>query len=203
MVDYFALLGMPRQPGLDQEKLKQSFLEISSRQHPDKAASGEDAVEVNSKFTEINEAFHSLKNPKSRLLHLLDLEGFKEKERFQSINPEIANLFSEAGKLTQQADKLAKERRDASSPMMKASIFGRGVELPDQLQQFQKILQQKVAFMEEQLAPMNQFWDDGNALQGARNIELPLADLYQKAVELGFLQRLQQQVEEKISALAF
>jgi len=35
-MDYFALLGQPRQPWLDPSLLKASFLEQSARLHPDR-----------------------------------------------------------------------------------------------------------------------------------------------------------------------
>ena len=81
--DYFTLLGEPRRPWLDPDSLKQKFLTLSATVHPDKVHSVTETEKntASKKFAELNTAYHCLAHPKSRLLHLLELElGAKPKD---------------------------------------------------------------------------------------------------------------------------
>jgi curved DNA-binding protein CbpA len=75
-MDNFALLGQPRLPWLDPVALKAAFLEQSARLHPDRvqAAGAEEKAAATARFAELNAAYNCLREPKERLLHLLELE---------------------------------------------------------------------------------------------------------------------------------
>jgi len=78
MTDYFALLGQPRKPWLDPEQLKQKYHELARQSHPDK---------------NVNEAYRVLADPKSRLQHLLALEGVALAASSNEIPEELTDLF--------------------------------------------------------------------------------------------------------------
>ena len=69
MTDYFAVLGMPRRPGLDEAVLQENYLRLAAAWHPD--APGGDVE----KFRDLQEARKTLLDPAARLRHLLALEG--------------------------------------------------------------------------------------------------------------------------------
>src|SRR5271154_182944 len=97
MTDNFALLNETCRPWLDADLLRQKFLALSANLHPDRihSASETDKVAATKKFTELNAAFNCLAEPKSRLLHLLELElGAKPKD-VQQIPVALADLFAE------------------------------------------------------------------------------------------------------------
>ena len=83
MPDYFALLNESRRPWLNADLLKQKFLALASDLHPDRIhnASDADKSEATKRYAELNAAYNCLLEPKSRLLHLLELEsGAKPKD---------------------------------------------------------------------------------------------------------------------------
>ena len=76
MTDCFALLNFPRRPWLDADALKQRFHELSTEVHPDRAhdASDEAKAESQRRFAGVNAAHECLREAKSRVRHLLELE---------------------------------------------------------------------------------------------------------------------------------
>jgi curved DNA-binding protein CbpA len=75
MTDYFALLDVPRRPWLDPDSLKEKYLTLSGKLHPDRAPpDASDPRGAHDRYTEINSAYHSLLGPRERLSHLLQLE---------------------------------------------------------------------------------------------------------------------------------
>ena len=78
MTDYFALLEQPRKPWLDPEQLKQKYHELARQSHPDE---------------NVNEAYRVLADPKSRLQHLLALEGVAPAASSNEIPEELTDLF--------------------------------------------------------------------------------------------------------------
>ena len=74
MTDAFALLEFPRQPWLEPDALKQVFLDRLTATHPDKFTDPDDKESAQVRFSELNLAHDTLRDPKRRLQHLLTLE---------------------------------------------------------------------------------------------------------------------------------
>ena len=89
MTDYFALLQQPRKPWLDPEQLKQKYHELARQSHPDK---------------NVNEAHRVLADPKSRLQHLLALEGVVLAASSNEIPEELSDLFMEVAPALNKID---------------------------------------------------------------------------------------------------
>ncbi len=72
-LDPFALLGMEPRPLLDEQALKEAYRRLSMRLHPDHAPPGrrEEALAWSSL---LNKAHATLREPRSRLAHLLSVE---------------------------------------------------------------------------------------------------------------------------------
>ena len=104
MTDFFALLQEPRRPWLDTDLLKQKFLTLSASAHPDKihSASDADKADATKQFTELNAAFNCLADPKSRLLHLLELERGAKPADIQQIPAALADLILPAVEVAKQ-----------------------------------------------------------------------------------------------------
>jgi molecular chaperone HscB len=75
--DYFSLLGMPRQFGLDLAELDQHFRQMSRQLHPDRFARAEPRERRLSleRATRLNDAHRALKDWRSRAGYLLRLAG--------------------------------------------------------------------------------------------------------------------------------
>lgn len=75
--DYFSLLGLPRQQGLDREQLELLYRDVQAKVHPDKHAHLSDTEKrlAMQWATRINEAYLTLKDPLKRARYLLELSG--------------------------------------------------------------------------------------------------------------------------------
>ena len=67
MIDFFAVFGLEPRPVIDVGGLGDLFANKSKTSHPDRVADGD--------FATLNEAFNTLRNPASRIFHLLALSG--------------------------------------------------------------------------------------------------------------------------------
>src|SRR6185503_437127 len=121
MTDYFALLEEPRRPWLDTESLKKKFLSRSSEVHPDRVHNAAEAEKqmASRHYAELNAAFNCLREPKTRLRHLLELELGTKPEDLQEIPPDLADLFLEVAGLRRQVDGFLAERAKVQSPLLR------------------------------------------------------------------------------------
>src|SRR5882724_11955433 len=120
MTDYFALLNEPRRPWLDPESLKTKFFERSAAVHPDRVHGASEAEKqlANQHYVELNAAYNCLREPKTRLQHLLELEGAKPKD-IQVVLSGTMELLIEVGQLCRAADAFITERASVTSPVLK------------------------------------------------------------------------------------
>src|SRR5271169_3437801 len=127
MTDNFALLNEPRRPWLDADLLKQKFHALSATAHPDKIHSASEAEKnaAAKKFAELNSAYNCLLEPKSRLLHLLELESGAKPKEIQQIPNDLADLFAEVASLCKNADAFLAEKSKATSPLLQVQLFER------------------------------------------------------------------------------
>lgn len=74
---YFELFGLPATYALDRERLDSAYRELQNKVHPDKfAAKSETEQRVAMQWaTKVNEAYQTLKQPITRGVYLLQLQG--------------------------------------------------------------------------------------------------------------------------------
>jgi curved DNA-binding protein CbpA len=189
MTDYFALLGQRRAPWLDPAALKEAYHRQTLQSHPDTAAPGRV-----SDFTELNEAYQVLQDPKRRLHHLLSLENGAPLSANEAIPQELQDLFLLIGALTQRATALQEKIRTASNALSRSllepQIVGVRKEVSD--------LRQKVRDLNDaanmQLREINSSWQDDRAPQF-----IPLSNLY---FTFAYLGRWSAQLDELAFQLA-
>ena len=201
MTDNFALLNEPRRPWLEPEALKQKFLALSAQVHPDRihSASDEDKAAGARQFAELNAAYNCLAEPKTRLLHLLELElGAKPKD-IQQIPAALADLFAEVATDCRNTDRFLVEKNQATSPLLQVQLFERGQEWVEKLQGLQRKLNALREHLVSRLKTLDQKWIVFNA--DARLVLLPkLEDLYRL---FGYFNRWSNQIQERIVQLSF
>src|SRR3954451_11484067 len=95
VVDYFALFGEARRPWLDPEKLKSTFLALSQEVHPDRTHDrpAEERAAAQARYTELNSGYQTLRQPKDRLGHLLELQAGAKPDAIQAAPNELMDLF--------------------------------------------------------------------------------------------------------------
>ena len=195
----------PRRPWLELDSLKAKFLERSSKTHPDRAHGGSDPEKqiAHDRYAQLNAAYNCLREPKSRLQHLLELElGHKPKE-VQQLDAATAELFIEAGQLCREVDGFLAERATATSPLVKVEMFERAQEWIDRLNAVQKQVNARQQKLAEELKRMNKIWETAPPGGPARLSALPLRQLEAVWRDLSYLTRWTQQIQERVAQLSF
>jgi len=200
MTDNFALLNEPRRPWLDADLLKQKFLALSANLHPDKIHSASDAEKnvAAKKFAELNVAYNSLLEPKSRLLHLLELElGTKPKD-IQTIPSALADLFAEVSMVCRSADTFLAEKNKVTSPLLQVQLFERGQDWIEKLNLLQKKLSELREQLTDELKSLDAKWISADA-DSHKEILPKLEALYRL---FGYFNRWNGQIQERVIQLS-
>jgi DnaJ-domain-containing protein 1 len=201
MTDNFALLDEPRRPWLDAEALKQKFLTRSAGVHPDKIHSASEAEKSSAakSFAELNAAYNCLAEPKSRLLHLLELElGAKPKD-IQQIPSTLADLFAEVAMACRGADSFLVEKSNATSPLLQVQLFERGQEWIEKLNPLQKKLNGLREQLLNELKALDAQWT-GAAGASRGEVLAKAEELYRL---FGYFNRWNKQIQERMVQLSF
>ena len=195
-MDYFALLDEPRKPWIDTGLLKDKFMEMSARCHPDKfpQAAPEERELISARYAELNAAYQCLSHTRDRLLHLIELETGKAPSDVQRIPPGTSDLFMQIGQTCAQAAAFLEKQPQTDSPILKAKRFVEQMEWTDKLTELQDRLNEISSKLEEELKRMNADLENGAPLPLER-----LEEIYRSA---SYINRWTDQIREKIVQLA-
>ena len=205
MTDSFALLNEPRRPWLDAEALKQKFLPLSSAAHPDRIHSAPEAEKqaATKRYAELNAAYNTLREPRDRLLHLIELESGGKPSDIQRIPPGTMDLFVEVGQLCRDVDAFQAERGQVTSPLLKVKMFERGMDWTDQLQALQGRINARRDELTTELQQMNAVWESAPPIgTPSRAAALPLERLEQIYRVFSYIARWSEQIQERNLQLA-
>jgi curved DNA-binding protein CbpA len=127
MPDYFAILQQPRRPWLDSEALKERFHRQTAEHHPDVSVGA-----AQGHFEDLNAAYSVLREPASRLRHLLELEEPERLALPQQIPPALADLFMRIAGFRRALDVFRQKEAAGSSALAKALMADERLELLQQ-----------------------------------------------------------------------
>ncbi len=204
-VDYFALLDEPRQPWLEPEALKTKFLALSAQAHPDRVHGAEAAERqaANARFALLNAAYKALRDPKERLLHLLELELGAQPKDVQRIPPGTIDLFVQVGQTCREVDAFLAARARVNSPLAKVQMFERGMAWTDNLTALRQDLDRQRHALLGELRQLNDLWAAAPPPGSpARRAALPLERLEAVYRLLSYLGRWTDQLQERTVQLA-
>lgn len=205
MTDAFALLAEPRRPWLDADALKARFLPLATALHPDRVhgASEAEKLAANERYAELNAAFNTLREPRDRLLHPLELEAGARPRDIQRIPPGTMDLFVEIGQACRDADAFLAKKTGATSPMLRLRLMQEGLTWTDQLQTLQgRVNARRDEFIAE-LRALNATWDAAPPVGSpARAAALPLERLEQIYRAMSYVARWTEQLQERLVQLA-
>jgi DnaJ-domain-containing protein 1 len=205
MIDAFALLDQPRQPWIDTDALKEHFLALSAAAHPDRVHAGSEAEKqaATARYAALNSAYSTLREPRDRLLHLLELETGGRPKDVQRIPPGTMDLFVEVGQLCRDVDAFLVERGKATSPLIKVQMFERGMDWTDKLQDLQARINARRDELTAELRGMNAAWESAPAIGSSeRAAALPLERLEQVYRVFSYIARWSEQIQERLVQLA-
>ncbi|HJN90523.1 MAG TPA: DnaJ domain-containing protein [Verrucomicrobiota bacterium] len=205
MIDHFALLDIPRRPRLDAKVLKQHFHELSVEVHPDRAhdATNEAKSALQRRFAEVNAAHDCLREAKSRVRHLLELELGRAPGNVKSIPGEMTDWFMEIGAVCREVDAYLVKKETQDSPLLQAALMGEGMELNDRVKEVHDRLQVELAGVDAELQSLGPAWEALDGEMDGRAERLPLAKLEALGQRLGFWSKWSSQLAERSSRLMF
>ncbi len=204
-MDAFALLNEPRRPWVDVDVLKTRFLEISSATHPDRfhGAPEPERLAATARYSDLNTAYGILREPKDRLLHLIELEAGGKPKDIQRIPPGTMDLFIEVGQGCREADEFLKIKAEATSPMLKLSRMREAMGWIDRFQQLQGRVNAQRDHLMATLHDLNVAWDAAPAIGSTeRPAALPLEALEQTYRSFSYVDRWTGQLQERLVQFA-
>jgi DnaJ-domain-containing protein 1 len=110
MIDFFAVFGLEPRPAVDVNVLGDLFAKKSKTSHPDRAADGD--------FATLNAAFNTLRDPASRILHLLALSG--EAPQTKTASDGVSTWFGKVATDLQRFDRMFQPLSQEISSLLRA-----------------------------------------------------------------------------------
>lgn len=205
MIDCFALLDEPRRPAIDLEALKAKFLARSAESHPDRShGAGEtERQAVTDRYAALNSAYNTLREPKERLGHLLELERGRKPSGIESVPAEWMDGFMEVGQLCRSVDAFLADNAKVTSPLIKVQRFQQAMEWTDKLNALASSLTAKLEAATSELESLNASWETAPAVgQDSRAKTLPLDQLERIFRTVSFVSRWLAQLRERVVRLA-
>jgi molecular chaperone HscB len=164
-IDHFRFFGLPRKLNVDTAALEREFYRLSRRLHPDvyAQASAEEQRWSLEKSSQLNDAYRTLKDPVSRTMYLLQLEGVQLEEQSKAATDRArrtgeekkqvvpADLLEEVFELNMQLEELRNNRKlgEEDSALVK------------ELQAHRAHFEQKLNALG---AELKSYWDEWDAL---------------------------------------
>jgi len=203
--DPFTLFGHPRRPWIDPDTLKGTFLRLSAATHPDRfhEAPPTELEEATRRYTALNAAYQCLREPRDRLLQLIELETGSKPKAVQRIPPGTMELFAAIGLACRETDEFVAKRSTVTSPLVKVQMFEESHARSDHLLEMQRTVAAKEADLLMELRAMNPVWEACDSLAPeARLQSLPLERLEQLYRLFSYAARWNEQLRERIAQLA-
>jgi hypothetical protein len=142
-----------------------------------------------------------LREPKERLLHLLELEAGTKPAQVQSVPAELMSLFMEVSQVCRRADIFLDEKAKTTSPLLQVNLFERGQQHSSEL----NALQQRIALRRDklivELKELDQLWtrESGPDKKRDPNLLQSLEQLYRL---FSYFSRWSSQIQERIIQLS-
>lgn len=116
--DYFAFLGLPRKLTISAPALERRFRDLSRQFHPDYFYNASPAERLASleRSSYLNDAYRTLRNPVSRVEHLLAIEGLPSAKSEEGTAKVPPGLLEEVFALNEELDEIRELRESGSDP---------------------------------------------------------------------------------------
>jgi hypothetical protein len=203
--DHFARLSEARRPWVELEPLKIRFYERSAQVHPDRFHEAEESVRLaaTQDYAEYNAAYQVLREPRERLLHLIELESGAKPRDIQKIPPGTMDLFVEIGQACREGDEFLKQKAAATSPMLKLRLLQAGLEWMDRFLALQERVNAQRTALEGELQALNAVWASAPPVgDPGRLAALPLERLEVIYRAMSYVARWTSQIQERVVQLA-
>jgi molecular chaperone HscB len=195
--DYFTFFGLPRQLTLDSQDLERRFRELSRKFHPDYFynASPSERLASLERSSYLNDAYRALRNPVTRIEHLLAVEGLPSAK-----SPDPSGhgagakvppaLLEEVFELNEELDEIRDARESGGEP---ASLRSR-------LESARRPIDRKREAHERQLEELSARWDSQHAASAAER-KATLEALRERLLERNYINNLLATIDREFAAI--
>ena len=191
--DYFAFLGLPRKLVIDQTQLERRFRDLSRQFHPDyfyNAAPAERLASLE-RSSYLNDAYRALRNPISRIEHLLAIEGLPPAKSEDGTAKVPPSLLEEVFELNEQLDEIRESRESGGDPAT----------LRERLESARKPIDLKREEHEREVEVLSARWDQQFADGGPAERRATLEALRERLLGRNYINNLLASVDREAQSL--
>jgi len=198
--DYFSFLGLPRKLVIDSNDLERRFRDLSRKFHPDYFynASPTERLASLERSSYLNDAYRALKNPVSRVEHLLAIEGLPSARSEdvstgsgQAAGKVPPSLLEEVFALNEELDEIRELRESGEDPD----------KLRARLERARAPIDVKRDEHERQLQELSVRWDSQEHAAAAEK-RATLDALRERLLERNYINNLLATIEREVASLA-
>jgi molecular chaperone HscB len=191
--DYFSFLGVPRKLTIDAADLERRFRELSRKFHPDYYYNATPTERLASleRSSYLNDAYRTLRNPVSRVEHLLAIEGLPSAKSEGGAVKVPPGLLEEVFALNEELDEIREQRESGADP----------AGLSTRLDAARKPIDRKREEHERQLQELSALWDsqEQGSVQEKRST---LEALRERLLERNYINNLLTTIDREASSLS-
>jgi molecular chaperone HscB len=191
--DYFAFLGLPRRLTIAPQDLEQRFRDLSRKFHPDYYYNAPPAERLASleRSSYLNDAYRTLRNPVSRIEHLLAIEGLPSAKSGEGEGGKVPPaLLEEVFALNEELDDIREQRESGADS---ASLSAR-------LSKARQPIDRKREEHEKQLGELAARWDSQEQAT-AEERRATLEALRERLLERNYINNLLATIDREASSL--
>jgi molecular chaperone HscB len=190
--DYFAFLGLDRRLTIDLQDLERRFRDLSRKFHPDyyyNAAPAERLASLE-RSSYLNDAYRVLRNPVSRVEHLLAIEGMPSATSEDGAAKVPPSLLEEVFTLNEELDEIRDARESGADPG----------ELRARLEVARKPIEEKRNEHARQLGDLSARWDSQHGSPAAEK-RTTLDALRDRLLERNYINNLLATIDREAASL--
>ncbi|HET7033628.1 MAG TPA: Fe-S protein assembly co-chaperone HscB [Casimicrobiaceae bacterium] len=191
--DYFSFLGLPRRLVINQAQLERRVRDLSRQFHPDyfyNAAPAERLASLE-RSSYLNDAYRALRNPISRIEHLLAIEGLPPAKSEDGTAKVPPGLLEEVFELNEQLDEIRESRESGGDPAA----------LRERLESARKPIDLKREEHEREVEALSVRWDQQAAASPAEK-RATLDALRERLLERNYINNLLATIDRECAVLS-
>jgi molecular chaperone HscB len=195
--DFFSFLDLPRQLNIDLQQLERNFRELSRKFHPDYYynATPQERLASLERSSYLNDAYRALKNPATRIEHLLAIEGLgpvkSDASPGESATKVPPALLEEVFALNEELDDIRQARETGADPAT----------LHQRLEAAREPIDRKREEHEAQLEALSEQWDAERDTAAAPQKRKTLEALRTVLLERNYINNLLATIEREVASV--
>ena len=191
--DYFSFFGLARRLVIDQAQLVRRFRDLSRQFHPDYFynASPTERLASLERSSYLNDAFRALRNPVSRIEHLLAIEGLPPAKSEDGTAKVPPRLLEEVFELNEQLDEIRESRESGADPNV----------LREQLDTARKPIDLKREEHEREVEALSARWDQQLDAGSSADRRATLDALRERLLERNYINNLLATIDREMASL--